>query len=231
MTRKQKIKVALEPALGKHPELVLAGWGVLFRPINFYIRGLAIQPSSYDENSFYVSYFVYPLFEASGRSHISWGTRTELPDLQGRIWESGNPNLATEFSELLEKIVMPATQGVTSGVGFSKYLSEHRTDHGWKDWGRALAAIHMGEISTACTLLEPLAKHIEAQLPRLLQQGVWGRNLVDMYKLTRDTPLGIPAHCEETTRLAVKANKLEKLWEREPFWTEKQIERVRGGQK
>jgi len=119
--------------------------------------------------------------------------------------------------ELMHDAIIPATSNITKGADFLRYLTEQRCSHGWLGWGKALAYLHMGELERARELLSKDAEVIRTRFPMLAAPGAWGVNLLKLLELIETDPDALPAHCEATARMAVKANKLEKYWEPIPF--------------
>ena len=117
----------------------------------------------------------------------------------------------------MEQEIIPSTAHIQTGADFLRYLNHNYTSHGWPDWGKALAYIHMGELDTAHDLLVPLAQTIISRFPQLQEANSWGHNLLELLRLIEEDRDAIPAHCEAVARKTVTACKLEKFWEPTPF--------------
>ncbi len=149
---------------------------------------------------------------------MSWGQSRPIPGTPSHNWNVFHPGFADKLIELIETDVAPTVADISTGSDFLRYLTENSTEHGWQDWGKALAYIHIGDrekareflVSTANILRSP--KHT-----RLIEPDAWGRNVLELLRLIDEDPAAIPAHCETVARQSVKTNKLEKYWEPAPF--------------
>ena len=217
MVKAQDMQSILGPVKRAFP-----GWayhrGWFFQlPIDFYLRGMAFKQSWSNKHVVEVLHCVYPLFESDGGLHGSWGTSRPIPGTPNHGWKVTSPDFAGKLIEVMHDAIVPATANITTGADFLHYLETQRFSHGWPDWGKALAHVHMGDLERAAELLRLYAKIIRTDHPRLQEPGTWGASLLRMLELIETDPDAIPAHCEAVARQAVKANKLEKFWEPVPF--------------
>ena len=192
------------------------GW-VLSLPIGCYMRGIAFSQSFTDKYGFEIKRCVYPLFESPRVAHIGWGRSRPIPGTTNHHWNLLAPDFSEKIYDLMLSEIIPATQGVVDGAGFLVYLDQQGFSHGWPEWGRALAHVHIGNLDTAQELLVHPAGIIRKNFPQLQQPDCWGGDLLEMLRLLEHDRDAIPAHCEEIARRSVKANKLEKHWTPTPF--------------
>lgn len=211
------MKLLLAPVEQAFPGWVYQRNWVSQRPIGYYLRGVVFKHSWSDRNVVEVLHCVYPLFESAGGLHISWGESNPIPGTPNHSWDVTNPGFAPKLIELMREKIIPVTSNITKGADFLKYLNEQRCSHGWPGFGKALAYVHMGELELARELLVKDADVIRSRFPMLEAPGTWGASLLRLLELIDTNPDAIPAHCEATTRQAVKANKLEKYWQSIPF--------------
>ena len=192
------------------------GW-LLKVPIGYYLRGVAFNGSWSSREAYQIERCVYPLFESTQNAHISWGRGYAAPGKASHDWNIFHPQFAEKLIEVIEQEIIPSTAHIQTGADFLHYLNTNYTSHGWPDWGKAQAYVHMGELDTARDLLIPLAGTIRSRFPQLQEPNSWGHNLLELLRLIEEDRDAIPAHCEAVARKSVAACKLEKFWEPTPF--------------
>jgi hypothetical protein len=216
MATGRQIKVAISPLLKRYPKWRFQRW-LFCMPIGYYFRGVAFKRSWSDPTSVEIERCVFPLFESGQSAHISWGQSYPLPETTNHAWNLFHPQFAEKLIEVMEQEIIPTTAHIQTGADFLYYLNTSYTSHGWPDWGKAQAYIHMGELDTARDLLIPLAKTIRTRFPQLQEPGSWGHNLLELLRLIEQDRDAIPAHCEAVAHKSVAACKLERFWQPTPF--------------
>lgn len=217
MATQKEYKSILAPVLAKFPGWVFSQGWITRTPIGFYKRGCVFNGSFSSRAHCQVVRCVYPLFESPRIAHISWGWAQSIPGVCNFGWSIFEPEFADKVIRLMEETIIPATEHVDNGAAFLDYLERQNTPHGWPEWGKALAHVHMDNLDTAQELLAKPAGIIRKDFPELQQPDSWGGDLLEMLRLLEHDRDAIPAHCEAITRRAVKANKLEKHWTPTPF--------------
>lgn len=218
MATERELKTIMTPVLERFQDWRYArGW--LFRlPIGYYLRGIGLSGSWSSRAHFTVKRSVYPLFEWSEGSHISWGQSRPIPGTSSHNWNAFHPSFVDKLIELIETDVAPVVADISTGSDFLRYLTDNYTEHGWQDWGRALAYIHIGDLGKAREFLIPSARTLRAPVHRrLIEPDAWGANMIELLRLIDEDAAAIPAHCEAVARQSVKTNKLEKFWQPTPF--------------
>ena len=218
MATDRELKTVLAPVLTQFPDWRFAhGW--LFRmPIGYYLRGVAFKGSWTSSETYQILRGVYPLFDFSPIEHIGWTMSYPIPGTTNRRWKIQHAGFIEALHDIIQAEIIPLVGHIEKGSDFLRYLTENYTQHGWQDTGKALAYIHMGELTKARELLVTTAAQL--QLPhfqQLIEPGAWGHNLLELLRLIDEDPAAIPAHCEAVARQSVKRNKLEKFWVPTPF--------------
>lgn len=217
MVTQAEIKSAIERVIEQYPEWRFTHGSLFCMPVGFYLRGVAFNGSWSDRKVVRIVRYVFPLYESLQGEHIGWGRGYPIPKTPNHRWNLFDPRFSENLAEVMEQEIIPSTAHIQTGADFLHYLNTNYTTHGWPDWGKALAHIHMGELDTARDLLTPLAHTIRSRFPQLQQPDAWGRNLLELLRLIEEDRDAIPAHCEAVARQNVAALKLEKFWEPTPF--------------
>ena len=218
MATAKEMQAILAQVLARYPDWRYArGW--LFRlPLGYYLRGVAFKGSWSSREAYQVERAVYPLFDFVPHVHIGWTMSYPIPGTTNHGWSVFHPRFTEALVEVMEREIIPCVGHIEKGSDFLRYLAENYTQHGWQDTGRALAYIHMGELTKARELLVTTAAQLQQpHFQRLIEPGTWGANLLEVLRLIEADPAAIPAHCEAVARQSVKLNKLEKFWEPTPF--------------
>lgn len=218
MATEKELKTILAPVLARYPDWRYSRHLLFRAQIGLYLRGVALCGTWSSREDFLVKRFVFPLFEWSEGHHISWGQSRPIPGTPSHNWNVFHPGFADKLIELIETEVSTAVAEISTGADFLRYLTDNYTEHGWQDWGKALAFIHMGDLKKAREFLIPTAKTLRSpDFKRLVEPDAWGHNVLELLRLIDEDPAAVPAHCEAVARRSVKTNKLEKFWQPTPF--------------
>ena len=186
-------------------------------PVGFYFRGIVFKNAWYNPKDVEVWRCVYPLYESVFGPHLNLGYPVSPTAATNYSWLTDDPRFAERLINVMESEVIPITAHIQTGADFLEYLNDNATRGGWKEWPKAQALIHMGELDQARDLLVPLAEIINKRFPDLKEPGIWGHNLIELLRLIDEDRDAIPAHCEAVAHHNIRKLKLDKFWDAPPF--------------
>lgn len=221
MATDKELRSILAPLLARYPGWRYARGWFFCMPIGYYLRGIAFQGSWSSREGYMIRRAVYPMFDFVPHVHSGWTMSCPIPGTTNHGWNIFHGDLTEALADVMERSIVPVVANVVKGSDFLRYLNENYTMHGWQNTGRALAFIHMGELSKARALIAEDANLIRTRFPQLNVPGIWGHNLIEMLQLIDERPSMVAAYCEAAAQKSAQVNKLSKFWEPKPFLYEK----------
>jgi hypothetical protein len=227
----KRLHVAIKPILARHPECAFEKGMLFFKPVGWYLRGIAFQRSQWSSDNFYVQGFVAPLVYAPDVISCI-GDRVTLGSTgqETVMWSLQQPHIENDLIFMFEDEISHLVKAVSDGAAFLAYLQQI-PDGSFSGslkkptYQSGLAHLHLGDLPNARAGFEAhkaiIAPPNQTGTPRFgidLTQSAWFQNLLQLINLIDNEPSSIPAHCEAVARQALSTLKLEKYWDAPPFW-------------
>jgi len=164
MASARRLKSLIKPVMQRHPNLVFFDTNLFFQPIGWYLRGCMFGRSRSAE-SVYLYRFVIPLFEPRIRGMIGWGGRLRTR-AGSEGWDVDSADFLAEFEWAFENEIAAHVEAISTGEDFKLYIEKNLDKMSWREQGRAMGCLHMGQLAEAKELLETVIKKYKARSPR-----------------------------------------------------------------
>jgi hypothetical protein len=166
MASARLLKSLIKPVMQRRPNLVFFDNTLFFQPIGWYLRGCMFGRSNWTGAAkfAFLYRFVIPLFEPRIRGMIGWGGR--LRTRAGSEAWYVEDNFTAEFEWAFETEIAAHVESISTGEDFKIYIEKNLDKMSWREQGRAMGCLHMGQLAEAKELLETVIKKYKARSPR-----------------------------------------------------------------
>jgi len=171
MTRAEFVSLEkkLLPALSG---FAIKGSLIFVPPVRTLLRGISFEGSSFDKASFYVNFFVMPLFVPTEHLYFNFGNRVRHRK-GGDRWSREDPGLVEELGDALKQQALPFFSRATDLVSFAELAASFssRNPHTPNAIGFALARAGRG--NQAIDVLDQVLTHLDLSV-------AWQHTIADL---------------------------------------------------
>jgi hypothetical protein len=163
MTQKDIIK--LERELLEHlPGLSLKGSLMFKLPIKPVLRGVVLEGSSFDRNSFTVTAFMQPMCVPAEHLHLNFSVRIRQPE-GGDRWSTTRPDLVVELSGALKRQAVPFLSRAASLIDFVAAARTFSRTNPNTQRAIAYSLARAGRIDEGAEIIDQLLDRLDAKVP------------------------------------------------------------------
>ncbi|MGO9236799.1 MAG: hypothetical protein ACLP4V_23000 [Methylocella sp.] len=217
MASARRLKSLIQPVMQRHPNLVFFDTNLFFQPIGWYLRGCMFGRSRSAE-SVYLYRFVIPLFEPRIRGMIGWGGRLRTR-AGSEGWDVDSADFLAEFECAFENEIAAHVEAISTGEDFKLYIEKNLDKLSWRERGRAMGCLHMGQLTEAKELLETVINKYKARSPSDYEETPWIANARMIIHAIETDPLGLEAELIAIAVQTAENFKITKFWTQpEKFW-------------
>ena len=217
MASARRLKSLIKPVMQRHPNLVFFDTNLFFQPIGWYLRGCMFGRSRSAE-SVYLYRFVIPLFEPRIRGMIGWGGRLRTR-AGSEGWDVDRADFLAEFEWAFENEIAAHVEAISTGEDFKLYIEKNLDKLSWRERGRAMGCLHMGQLTEAKELLETVINKYKARSPSDYEETPWIANARMIIHVIETDPLGLEAELIAIAVQTAENFKITKFWAQpEKFW-------------
>ena len=217
MASARRLKSLIQPVMQRHPNLVFFDTNLFFQPIGWYLRGCMFGRSRSAE-SVYLYRFVIPLFEPRIRGMIGWGRRLRTR-AGSEGWDVDSADFLAEFECAFENEIAAHVEAISTGEDFKLYIEKNLDKLSWRERGRAMGCLHMGQLTEAKELLETVINKYKARSPSDYEETPWIANARMIIHAIETDPLGLEAKLIAIAVQTAENFKITKFWTQpEKFW-------------
>jgi hypothetical protein len=151
MASAKLLKSLIGPVMQRHPNLVYFDTNLFFQPIGWYLRGCMFGKFGWPggrTNIIFVYRFVIPLFEPRIRGMIGWGGRLRTR-AGSEGWDVDAADFLAEFEWAFETEIAAHVEAISTGEDFKIYIEKNLDKLSWRERGRAMGCLHMGQLAEA----------------------------------------------------------------------------------
>lgn len=215
MASAKLLKILIKPVMQRHTNLVFFDTNLFFQPIGWYLRGCMFGRSRSAE-SVYLYRFVIPLFEPRIRGMIGWGGRLRTR-AGSEGWDVEAGDFLAEFAWAFETEIAAHIEALSTGEDFKLYIEKNLDNVSWRERGRAMGCLHMGQLTEAKELLETVIKKYETL--KIPEEAPWITNARSIIHGIETDPLGLEAKLIATAVQTAENFRITKFWTQpEKFW-------------
>lgn len=182
--------VALEkkllPAL---PDFTIKGPLVFVSPAQSVLRGINFEGSSFDQESFSVSFFVMPLCVPTEHLYFNFGNRLRNKR-GGDRWNKKMPNLVEELCTALTAQAVPFLSRAKTLVDFAEMAGSFSLGNPHTPMAKGFALARAGHGNKAIHILDQLLTQIDPNV-------AWQRTIADLSKQLRATLIADPGAAQQ----------------------------------
>jgi hypothetical protein len=168
--------------------------------------------------SVYLYRFVIPLFEPRIRGMIGWGGRLRTR-AGSEGWDVDSADFLAEFEWAFENEIAAHVEAISTGEDFKLYIEKNLDKLSWRERGRAMGCLHMGQLTEAKELLETVINKYKARSPSDYEETPWIANSRMIIHAIETDPLGLEAELIAIAVQTAENFKITKFWTQpEKFW-------------
>jgi len=124
-----------------------------------------------------------------------------------------------EFEWAFENEIAAHVEAISTGEDFKLYIEKNLDKLSWRERGRAMGCLHMGQLTEAKELLETVINKYKARSPSDYEETPWIANARMIIHVIETDPLGLEAELIAIAVQTAENFKITKFWTQpEKFW-------------